>query len=482
MALVVLLSCLLLSNAASEQAGPNYPNTIDCNSSHPPKGYVGNTCDGEGDWSSILSRPLPEWYADMKFGMFIHWGVYSVPSYGNEWFWHNYECSDNKDLINFVHKNYGTNLSYPSIANDFHAELFNASSWVELFKSAGAQYILPVGKHHDGFCMWGSEQAPGWNAVDVGPKRDVLTELYNATMAAGLDFGIYYSQFEWFDADYVQDYRNNFTTNEFVKKKVIPQRLDLVHRYPKAMLWHTDGGWMAPDTYWGNKDWLEYLYSKSPLSSRVVSCNSLGMNCCKVYKEGQKCYEYGDAPSGGDRNTAGSIQAHYYTNQMTIQKSSWSWDRSENNIEDFLSSEELVETIVSTASWNGTTVINVGPTADGLMPPIFQERLLDIGKWMDVNSVAVHGTRPWTQGESETTKGVYFTASKDGSAYVHVTAFNSSVKLSSMTMSPKEVTMLTGQGEMSLHFTDNKQAGIVVEFPAAPPQGTSLIWVLHVKF
>ena len=110
-------------------------------------------------------------------------------------------------------------------------------------KGAGAQYVLPVAKHHDGFCLWdAADTSPNWNAVEVGPRRDVLTELYNASQAGGLNFGIYYSQGEWFDADFVADSRTGFKTRTFVKKKVVPQRLDLVKRYPKSIIWHTDGG------------------------------------------------------------------------------------------------------------------------------------------------------------------------------------------------------------------------------------------------
>lgn len=102
--------------------------------------------------------------------------------------------------------------------------------------------MLPVAKHHDGFCMWNcSATAPGWNAVDTGPKRDVLTELYDAVTATdNVSFGIYFSQGEWFDANFVRDHNNNFTTAKYVDK-MQAQRLDLVTRFPKSVIWHTDG-------------------------------------------------------------------------------------------------------------------------------------------------------------------------------------------------------------------------------------------------
>jgi hypothetical protein len=214
-----------------------------------------------------------------------------------------------------------------------------------LFQLAPSLIFVPSARlpcHYQGFCMWDArDTAPNWNAAQVGPQRDVLTELYNASVAAGLPFGIYYSQGEWFDSNFVSDAESNFTTTTFVKSKLIPQRLDLVNRFNKAILWHTDGGWMAPDQYWNNLDWLTYLYEESPLKSRVVSCNSMGVGCCSsaandktsvTPEQSQKCWELGDAPSGGDRTTAGSVTGHFYTNQMTIQRGSWSWDRKEDKM------------------------------------------------------------------------------------------------------------------------------------------------------
>lgn len=134
--------------------------------------------------------------------------------------------------------------------------------------------------------------------------------------------------------------------------------------------------------YWNNLDWLTYVYDKSPMAARVVSCNSMGVGCCHKAEsgaQGSKCWEYGDAPSGGDRTTAGMVTGHFYTNQMTIQRGSWSWDRSEEGLDDFFSVDELLWTLISTTAWNGTLVMNIGPTADGQIPPIFVDRLSAVG-------------------------------------------------------------------------------------------------------
>lgn len=122
------------------------------------------TCSMYGEkakWDKIIHRPLPSWYSDMKFGIFIHWGPYSVPSYGSEWFWHNYQCTgpgdpgqkgqpDTASVKAFADKNFpAVKSDYPQYADMFHAELYDATDWVAAIKGAGAQYVLPVAKHHD---------------------------------------------------------------------------------------------------------------------------------------------------------------------------------------------------------------------------------------------------------------------------------------------------------------------------------------------
>ena len=476
----MLFHSALVTFAAAADKAYNY--TIDCSSFNRPAGWTApSTCALEGDWSKIIGRQLPEWYADMKLGIFIHWGVYSVPSYGSEWYWHTVECastakqpfaSSRESPRAFQDRVYGKDWKYPSFANMFKAELFDAAAWAKTFKGAGAQYVLPVAKHHDGFCMWNATTvSPGWNAVELGPKRDVyaapspdalalrslivcmwqrgrLKELYDATQAVGLDWGIYFSQGEWFDADMVQDHKNNYTTNAFFAK-MAAQRRELVAKFPKAMLWHTDGGWAAPDAYWGNLQWLTWLYEESPLKERIATCNSLGFNCCQKYPgHGDTCWEYGDAPSGGDRTTAGQVVPHFYTNQMTIQRGSWLWDRSEP-LSQMLSAKDLVTELVQTTAWNGTLVVNVGPTADGRLAPIFEERLAALGGWLALNGEAIYGTRPWLDAlptgaeppsTNQTKPSVFYTTGKAGRVFAIVLVWPADGTLSLTRPTPSAAT------------------------------------------
>lgn len=153
-------------------------------------------------WDSLNARPLPSWYDDAKIGIFIHWGVYSVPSFAPpgsgqpaEWFWHN--LADNMTAyLDFVGGTEAPGFAYADYAPRFNAYFFNATAWAALFKAAGARYVVPTAKHHDGFCLWPSATAFNWNSMDVGPRRDLIGELAGAVKAAGLTFGVYHSAWE----------------------------------------------------------------------------------------------------------------------------------------------------------------------------------------------------------------------------------------------------------------------------------------------
>ncbi len=142
----------------------------------------------EAAWESLDKRPCPQWFLDAKFGIFIHWGVYSVPAWGKvgeyaEWYWN--KMADKKpDNVwwQFHAKNYGENFDYKDFAPQFRAELFDADQWADIFARSGAKYIVPTSKHHEGFCLWPSAEASKtwgrpWNAVEIGPKRDLMGEL-----------------------------------------------------------------------------------------------------------------------------------------------------------------------------------------------------------------------------------------------------------------------------------------------------------------
>lgn len=163
----------------------------------------------EPSWSSLDKRETPSWFKDAKFGIFIHWGVYSVPSWRKveraryasyaEWYYARVMNNRENGGYEFHRKNYGENFEYRDFAPLFKAELFDPDFWAGIFLQSGAKYVVLTSKHHDGYCLWPTKNAwkKNWNSMDVGPKRDLLGDLATAVRKKGLKMGIYYSITEW---------------------------------------------------------------------------------------------------------------------------------------------------------------------------------------------------------------------------------------------------------------------------------------------
>uniref|UniRef100_A0A1A9ZKH0 Putative alpha-L-fucosidase n=1 Tax=Glossina pallidipes TaxID=7398 RepID=A0A1A9ZKH0_GLOPL len=356
----------------------------------------------EPTWSSLDRRPLPSWYDEAKVGIFIHWGVYTVPSMGSEWFWINWK-NKNEKYVKFMEKNYKSDFSYQEFARDFNAELFNATQWALLFRDAGAKYVVLVSKHHDGYCLWPSPQSFGWNSMDVGPKLDIIREVSSAIRQhTDLRFGIYYSLFEWFNRLYLNDKLHLFMRQDYVDNKMIPEQMYLVKTYQPEIIW-SDGDWEAPVKYWKSQEFLAWLYNDSPVRDTVVVNDRWGI--------GTSCH-HGGFHNCADRYNPQTLLKHKWENCFTFDKTSWG-QRFDIKLSDFLTMEEIISQIVTTVSCNGNVLINVAPTKYGTILPIFEERLREMGKWLKINGEAIYGSKPWHQQNDTLTANVWYTTKSD---------------------------------------------------------------------
>ncbi|KAL1456736.1 hypothetical protein WDU94_001440 [Cyamophila willieti] len=232
-------------------------------------------------WESIDARPLPAWYDQAKVGIFIHWGVFSVPSFKTEWFWKNWVPGNpNSSVTRFMEKNYPPGFTYQDFAKDFTTEFFDPVQWAHILASSGAKYVVLTSKHHEGYTLWPSKYAFSWNSMDVGPKRDLVGELATAVrkLYPDIHFGLYHSLYEWFNPLYINDMKNNFTTNQFVFMKTLPELVELVLNYKPEVIW-SDGEWEAPAEYWRSREFLAWLYNDSPVKDTVV-VNDRWCNTC----------------------------------------------------------------------------------------------------------------------------------------------------------------------------------------------------------
>ncbi|CAG9829563.1 unnamed protein product [Diabrotica balteata] len=349
-------------------------------------------------WDSIDSRPLPSWYDEDKIGIFIHWGVFSVPSVKSEWFWADWKAGDS-EVVNYLKNYYSPNWKYQNFAKDFTAEFYDPNEWAEIFANSGAKYIVLTSKHHEGYCLWPSKYSYSWNAQDVGPGRDILGELATAVRAKNLKFGLYHSYYEWFNQLYLADKANGYKTQDFVDRKTDPELRELVNTYKPSVIW-SDGDWDAPDTYWRSKEFLAWLYNESPVKDEVVVNDRWG--------SGIPC-THGGFFSCQDRYNPGTLQQHKWENAMTIDHKSWGFRRNAK-LSDYMTIEELLYQLVSTVSCGGNLLMNVGPTKDGIIAPIFQQRLKDLGTWLSINGDSIYSTRPWTSQNDSLTNGVWYTS------------------------------------------------------------------------
>jgi alpha-L-fucosidase len=343
------------------------------------------------DWKSLDKREIPGWFGKAKFGIFIHWGVYSVPSFSpvvpdgySEWYWCNYNDSSRKNhdpVVKFHNRTYGAGFTYDEFIPMFRAELFDPVQWASVFKKSGARYVVLTSKHHDGFCLWPSAEADkswgrAWNSMSAGPRRDLLGELAGSVRRAGLEMGVYYSLMEWYNPVFKAD------TAKYVNDVMIPQFRELVNRYKPSVIF-ADGEWIMDDTAWKSEEILAWLFNDSPVKDHVVVNDRWGKTSRALHPSTYFTSEYG---TGMNRNVVWE--------ESRGMGQSYGYNRVER-VEDYKTADELIIILSDIVSRGGNLLLDIGPAPDGSIPVIMEERLLGMGKWLDVNGEAIYGTTPW---------------------------------------------------------------------------------------
>ncbi|XP_062042846.1 plasma alpha-L-fucosidase [Lepus europaeus] len=409
-------------------------------------------------WESLDARPLPAWFDQAKFGIFIHWGVFSVPSFGSEWFWWYWQKEKRPMFVNFMKDNYPPDFKYEDFGPQFTAKFFNANQWADLLQASGAKYVVLTSKHHEGFTLWGSKYSWNWNAVDEGPKRDIVRELEVAIRnRTDLRFGLYYSLFEWFHPLFLEDQSSSFHKQQFPVSKMLPEISELVNKYRPEVLW-SDGDGGAPDSYWNSTGFLAWLYNDSPVRDTVVTNDRWGAgSICK----------HGGYYTCSDRYNPGHLLPHKWENCMTIDKFSWGYRRNAR-ISDYLTIEELVKQLVETVSCGGNLLMNIGPTLDGTISAIFEERLRQMGAWLKVNGEAIYDSHTWRSQNDTITPDVWYTSKpKENLVYAIFLEWPTSGLLilgqPNATLGATKIKLL-GHGQ-PLNWISSEQKGITVELP-----------------
>ncbi len=365
-----------------------------------------------GTWESVRGHQIPQWYEDYKFGIFIHWGLYSVPAYaprtwelgevpGDEnWFcnnpyaeWYYNSVHVGKGPTYEYHKKkYGLDFSYENFADMWRAEKWNPNEWAEVFEQAGAKYVVLVTKHHDGFCLFPSKYTH-YNSVERGPKRDITGELARAVREHGLKMGTYYSGIiDWRFSDQAiycdEDNFDNACPSFEYADYAYRQSLELIERYEPSIFWN-DIGWPRQGAHM-LPSLLARYYNR--VKDGVVNDRFNGLYHDYVTKE----YKLGNPGRGEKWEMCRGMGLSFGYN-------------AQEGDEEIISVDGLIHLLVETVSNNGNLLINIGPKADGTIPQEQVKRLKEAGKWLQVNGEGIYGTRCSRENEEINGIPIFFT-------------------------------------------------------------------------
>jgi alpha-L-fucosidase len=367
----------------------------------------------EANWASLDSRPIPQWYKDAKFGIFIHWGVYSVPSWGKkgtyaEWYWNSMQ-DHNGETWKFHERNYGKDFPYENFAPMFKAELFRPDQWADVFARSGAKYVVLTSKHHEGFCLWPNQEANRdwghpWNSVDVGPKRDLLGDLSKSVRDKGLKMGFYYSLYEWYNPIYKTDFAR------FRDQHYFPQFKDVVTRYKPSIIF-ADGEWEHTSEEWRSPELLAWLYNDSGCGDDLVINDRWGKDT-RGKHGGYYTTEY-----GGFSDFKASAEANHKWEENRGIGASFGYNRNED-YDDYRTLPGLLQILIGMVSQGGNLLLDIGPAADGTIPVIMQDRLIGMGNWLKVNGEAIYGTSASPFGSRKFDWGAC--TARPGKLYLHL--------------------------------------------------------------
>jgi alpha-L-fucosidase len=449
----------------------------------------GVTADFEPTPKSLASHQTPEWFEDAKLGFFIHWGPYSVPAFAPpagggaragsdryaEWYW--YEMNHDGSPTNRHHaEKYGEDFTYDDFIEQWRAEKFDARKWLDLFRDGGAKYFVFVSKHHDGVALWNTATTDR-DTVALGPRRDFVRELFDAAEDYPLKTGLYYSLAEWYHPDggwdppqhslktgplnpYTDEtipYTGHHPVEDDVMEHQYPQMLELVDKFDPDIMWCDIGEHVPNNSLAFMAEY--YNQAKNRIRPKDVVVND---RC------GPEVWDY-TTPE--------------YRNQPNIQPDKWEATRgigtsfgynAEENLEDYLSDEELIHNFVDTVSKNGNLLLNIGPKADGSIPDVQADRVRSLGRWLDVNGEAIYGSTYWqTAADPMSDVPVRYTIQDDA---IYATAFEwpgDNLKLSGnlpMRASTK-VTLLGSDGEA---LSWRRQGGtLTIDMPSEGPVATA---------
>ncbi|MDH6220687.1 alpha-L-fucosidase [Streptomyces pseudovenezuelae] len=433
--------------------------------------------------TSLSGHQAPYWFNKAKFGIFIHWGVYSVPAWAPvgvqyaEWYWDQMQDPTNPTYAH--HRDtYGADFAYDDFIPRFTAAKFDPRAWVELFRDAGAEYHVLTSKHHEGFALWDTKVSDR-NAVKMGPRRDLVKELFEASKryTPELHRGLYFSMPEWFNPDSPwmgHAPRNPYTLEplpytgytagkDFVRDYQAPQMLELINGYDPELIWCDIGG--ENDSLHVLAEYFNHAKNRARPTEVTVNDRS-GIAFHDFTTPEYTTYE--NTVVAKWESSRGLDPRSYGYNQETPDSA-------------YMTTEEVVHALVDIVSKNGNFLLDIGPRADGTIPEIMQTRLRETGRWLRVNGEAIHGTTYWSR-MAQLGDDLRFTVRPDKAFYIHSLAEPGSrltVEAPVPIRARDKVTMLGH--DRPLNWTVSNGA-LVIDVPAAARKAGRHAWVFKVEW
>jgi alpha-L-fucosidase len=428
----------------------------------------------EATLESLGRHPLPEWYADAKLGIFIHWGLYSVPGWAPlvhpthdfesidyithnpyaEWYLNSMRL-DGSPTQAYHREHYGANYDYYNFAPIFNKEIqkWDPDIWAKTFREAGAKYVVLTTKHHDGFTLWPSSTPnPKLPADRQHASRDIVGQLTEAVRKQGLRMGLYYSGgYDWtFVPGPIRtkaDYQKVRPQTEAYGKYADAQMRELIDRYHPAVLWND----------------IDYPKSGHPLDIMAEYYNAVPDGVIDD-RFGVKHSDF----KSPEYQTLSKISTEKWEECRGLGRS-FGYNRAEGEAET-IAPDELIYLLVDIVSKNGNLLLDVGPEADGTIPAVQMERLQALGTWLSQNGEAIYGTRPWTRAEGETTEGIRVRFTKTDSAlYAILLGKPKSAEVTIKGLSPKSATPIFMLGNENPLAWSQQGSDIRIEIPSTLP-------------
>jgi alpha-L-fucosidase len=457
------------------------------------------------DWESLDRHVLPEWYADAKFGMFIDWGLYSVPAYAPKGYpdWYLYGMLFSDEVRRYHDQVWGKDFARDDFIPLFTAADYDPELVARTAEAAGVRYVIPFLKHHDGFCLWPSTYTLR-NASEMGPKRDLAGPLAAACRKRSLKFGFYFSLDEWeypvIDAagalqirtwqvgtetirmvPYVaQEWQGKISGKipvaDLYNQYINPQAVEFIDRYDPDILWF-DGDWIAGADERNSRTVVAYFYNHAEGRKEVAINDRMGL--CRSeptlgQPEGAK--PHGDFYTNENAYEPGKAAGfRHMWEEISGLSSSFghNWRETDKEVR---SAAQVLHMLIDVVSQGGNLLLITNLTGSGRLDPLLTERLKVVGAWLKENGEAIYGTRQWTQ--ARLGKDVRFTRSKD-SRYVYAICLKwpqAPLSLPVHAAEGGEISLLGG-GALPWH---RDPRGVVIDIPATPARPNQPAWVLRI--